>query len=58
MERRTSVRETSHDILYESRTRAARAGIATGIHLAPSCVTVICGLWADRTPVGPQTVFA
>ena len=48
----------SHDILYESRTRAARAGIATGIHLAPSCVTVICGLWADRTPVGPQTVFA
>ena len=58
MERRTSVRETSHDILYEPRTRAARACIAAGVPVASSCIPSCAVCVADRTPVGPQIVFA
>jgi len=56
--RRTSVAEASHDLLVEPRTRVARAGITTGIAVASSDVTAICGLRALRTPVGPQIVLA
>ena len=58
MERRMSARETSHDILYEPRTRAARACIAAGVPVASSCIPSCAVCVADRTPVGPQIVFA
>ena len=50
----TSIGEASHNTLFESRTRAARAGIAAGIAAASSCIPSCAVCVADRTPVGPQ----
>ena len=45
----TSIGEASHNTLFESRTRAARAGIAAGIAAASSCIPLCAVCVADRS---------